>query len=130
MKIFEYLFFILYKWNIEFVKEKDVPIFYSILGVSIFQTLNIIAIYNYFHLYVFEFSKKIKDNTFLIIGGIIFIVFYLYFHSNKKYITILNNIYKSYLWNFLTVLYIALSIFLYIISLQIAREQNIFNSIN
>ena len=44
MNFFEYLFCRLYWWNTEVIKEKVTPLFYSILGLSVFHTYTIIVL--------------------------------------------------------------------------------------
>ena len=46
MNFFEYLFCRLYWWNTEIIKEKVTPLFYSILGLSVFHTYTIVPLYN------------------------------------------------------------------------------------
>ena len=46
MNFFEYLFCRLYWWNTEVIKEKVTPLFYSILGLSVFHTYTIVPLYN------------------------------------------------------------------------------------
>jgi hypothetical protein len=68
------------------IKEKDVPIFYSISGLSMFHTLSIIPLYGVMYVVLFK-SFYIKDivgiNPFFIIAIITFIINYFYFKKAK-----------------------------------------------
>ena len=46
MNFFEYLFCRLYWWNTVVIKEEVTPLFYSILGLSVFHTYTIVPLYN------------------------------------------------------------------------------------
>lgn len=37
MNFFEYLYCRLYWWNTEVIKEKDIPVYYSIMGIAVFH---------------------------------------------------------------------------------------------
>ena len=86
MNFFEYLFCRLYWWNTQIIKEKVVPIFYSISGLAMFHTLSIIPVYGIFYVFLFN-SYYVKDilgiNPFLIVAVISFILNYLYFRKQK-----------------------------------------------
>ena len=86
MNFFEYLFCRLYWWNTQIIKEKDIPIVYSISGLAMFQTLSIFPIYCILYVLLFD-SYHIKGtiglNPFLIIGIIIIFINYLYFRKPK-----------------------------------------------
>ena len=45
MNFFEYLFCRLYWWNTKIVKEKEMPVYYSIMGISVFHGFSVIPIF-------------------------------------------------------------------------------------
>lgn len=87
MNIFEYLFCRLYWWNTQIIKERAVPIFYSVTGLSVFQQFTIIPIYGLIYLLLYK-SYYLEDilgvvNPFLLIGLVIFLINICYFRKNK-----------------------------------------------
>jgi hypothetical protein len=82
MNFFEYLFCRLYWWNTQIIKEKDIPVVYSITGLSVFHGFSIIPLYGLMHIFIFK-SFYINDilgiDSFLLIGIIVFLIDYLYF---------------------------------------------------
>jgi len=88
MIFFEYLFCRLYWWNTQIVKEKDIPVFYSIVGLAAFHGFSIIPIFGFLYVLIFD-SYYIKDTVFglspfLIIGIITLVIDFLYFRNKQS----------------------------------------------
>ena len=52
MNFFEYLYCRLYWWNTEVIKEKEMPVYYSIMGISVFHGFSILPIFLTFNLQI------------------------------------------------------------------------------
>jgi hypothetical protein len=86
MNFSKYLFCRLYWWNTKIIKEKDIPIFYSITGLSVFHGFSIIPLYSIIHIFItksFSFGKIFGLKPFLVIGIIVFLIDLFYFSRNK-----------------------------------------------
>jgi hypothetical protein len=97
MNFFDYLFCRLYWWNTQIIKEKDIPVGYSVIGLSVFQTYSIAPIYEL--LYVLKICTGdlsiLNMNPFLLINAIILIVNYFYLKYEKdRYKVLLKKISK------------------------------------
>jgi hypothetical protein len=96
MNFFEYLFCRIYWWNTQIIKEKDIPIVYSITGLSVFQGFSIIPFYNVIYICIYK-SFYIKDilniSPYLLIGIIVLTIDYLYF-KKPRYIILLKKFNK------------------------------------
>jgi hypothetical protein len=90
MNFFEYLFCRLYWWNTKIIKETDIPVFYCVCGLSVFQTYSIMPIYILLYiLRVFNGDIDILNmSPYLLVNAIILIADYLYF-KKKKYTVLL-----------------------------------------
>ena len=62
MNFFEYLFCRLYWWNTKIVKEKEMPVYYSIMGISVFHGFSVIPIFGILYVLIFD-SFYIKDTA-------------------------------------------------------------------
>lgn len=86
MNFFEYLFCRLYWWNTQIIKENVVPVYYSALGLSGFQMLSMIPLYDIVYIYVYK-SFYIQDilgiNPYLIIVALFLVINLLYFQKSK-----------------------------------------------
>ena len=87
MNFFEYLFCRLYWWNTKIVKEKEMPVYYSIMGISVFHGFSVIPIFGILYVLIFD-SFYIKDTAigldpFLIIGIISVAIDFLYFRNKQ-----------------------------------------------
>ncbi len=84
MKFFDYLFCRLYWWFTVIIKEKDIPIGSSVIGLSNFQCFTIFPIYIITCSLIYH-SYSIKNilgiNPFFVIIGIFILI--NYFHFNK-----------------------------------------------
>jgi len=87
MNFFEYLFCRLYWWNTKIIKEDVVPIYYSRLGLAVFQGFTIIPFYAIFNVLLFgsfHIKKILEINPFIIIIAIAFVVNVLYFSKSRS----------------------------------------------
>jgi len=87
MNFFEYLFCRLYWWNTEIIKEKNMPVYYSIMGLSVFHGFSIIPIFDTLYVWIYN-SYYIKDiffglDTYLTIGIITLVIDFLYFRNKQ-----------------------------------------------
>ena len=88
MNFFEYLFCRLYWWNTEIIKEKDIPVFYSIVGLAVFHGFSIIPIFGF--LYVLIYNSYYIDESFLgmspflIIVIVALVINFLYFGKKQS----------------------------------------------
>jgi hypothetical protein len=86
MNFFEYLFCRLYWWNTQIIKEKEIPIFYSTTGLSVFQGFTIIPLYSVMKVWITEsflIGEIFGLSPFLIIGIIIFTIDFFYFSKKR-----------------------------------------------
>ena len=88
MNFFEYLFCRLYWWNTEIIKEKNIPVFYSIVGLAVFHGFSIIPILETLYVWVFD-SYYIKETFFglspyLTVGIIVLIIDFIYFRKKQS----------------------------------------------
>ena len=86
MNFFEYLFCRLYWWNTEVIKEEVTPLFYSILGLSVFHTYTIVPLYCILYVLIYD-SFYLEDilnlSPFVIINIIFFIIDLIYFRNKQ-----------------------------------------------
>ena len=86
MNFFEYLFCRLYWWNTQIIKENVVPVFYSIVGLSVFQWFSIIPFYDYIYVLLYN-SFYIEDlwgiNPYFIICAPLLLINFIYFRKNR-----------------------------------------------
>ena len=87
MNFFEYLFCRLYWWNTEIVKEKEIPVYYSIMGISVFHGFSILPIFDVLYVWIFD-SYYIENilfglDTYLVIGVIVLEIDFLYFRNKQ-----------------------------------------------
>ena len=88
MNFFEYLFCRLYWWNTKIVKEKEMPVYYSIMGISVFHGFSVIPIFGI--LYVLIYNSYYIDKTFLGMSPFLFFVLiamiinFLYFRKKQR----------------------------------------------
>ncbi len=87
MNFFEYLFCRLYWWNTKIIKEKDIPSFYSIIGISVFQTYTIVPLFCVLYVFIYD-SFYIKDiltlSPFFIINTVMAFIDYFYFNRRQS----------------------------------------------
>ena len=87
MNFFEYLFCRLYWWNTKIVKEKEMPVYYSIMGISVFHGFSVIPIFDVLYLWIFN-SYHIEKfifglNRYLTIGVVALGIDFLYFRNKQ-----------------------------------------------
>ncbi len=86
MNFFEYLFCRLYWWNTEVIKEKVTPLFYSILGLSVFHTYTIVPLYNIAFVLIYKtyyLEEILALSPYFIINIIFFIIDLIYFRNKQ-----------------------------------------------
>ena len=88
MNFFEYLFCRLHWWFTQIIKEKDkdVVIFYTKNGLSMFHTLTIFPVYCILYVLLFDsyhIGGTLGINPFLIIFIVVAFINYLYFRKSK-----------------------------------------------
>lgn len=87
MNFFEYLYCRLYWWNTEVIKERNTPVFRSIVGLAVFHGFSVIPIFGV--LYLLIYNSYYIDKTFfglspfLIIVIIAMIINFLYFRKKQ-----------------------------------------------
>ena len=88
MNFFEYFFCRFYWWNTEVIKEKVTPLFYSILGLSVFHTYTIVPLYCILYVLIYD-SFYLEDilnlSPFVIINIIFFITDLIFFSDGGFY---------------------------------------------
>ena len=87
MNFFEYLFCRLYWWNTKIVKEKEMPVYYSIMGISVFHGFSVIPIFDVLYLWIFN-SYHIEKfifglNPYLTIGVVALGIDFFYFRNKQ-----------------------------------------------
>ena len=87
MNFFEYLFCRLYWWNTKIVKEKEMPVYYSIMGISVFHGFSILPVFDILYVWIFD-SYYIENiffglDTYLVIGVIVLAIDFLYFRNKQ-----------------------------------------------
>ena len=87
MNFFEYLFCRLYWWNTKIVKEKEMPVYYSIMGISVFHGFSILPVFDVLYVWIFD-SYYIENiffglDTYLVIGVIVLAIDFLYFRNKQ-----------------------------------------------
>lgn len=113
---FNHLFYRVYWWNTEIVKENDIPIFSTILGVSAVHLFNILTTLFLILYYVILDIHFINKTVYVIISILIVLFNYLYFIRSNRYKIILkghkNNISRKSIRNkdIGIIIYIVLSV--------------------
>ncbi len=114
MMFFDYFFYRNYWWDIKIIKNKDYPIFASIVGVSFFQVMNVFFIKSFIQFQLLD-RKDVLDNEQNLLGiiivAIILVANYIYFNKSKRYKNIINkyrlwNSNRKYIYDILSVFYI------------------------
>ena len=88
MNFFDYMYCRLYWWNTKIIKEKETPTFYSIVGLSVFQSFGIIPIIDICGIFIGN-STYINavlsiSHFYLVLGIIVLIVDLIYYNKKKR----------------------------------------------
>ncbi len=88
MNLFDYMYCRLYWWNTKMLKEKETPSFYSIVGLSVFQSFGIIPIVDACGIFVWgsTYVNAILSvsHLYLILGLIILVVDSIYYDKERR----------------------------------------------
>jgi accessory gene regulator protein AgrB len=120
--LFDYLLYFIYTTYKRF-GEKDIPLFYSITILSLFQGFNIISIIELIDLYVYDLSFLLINKWYLIVAVVISIInAFIYSYKNRSKLVLEK--YKNPKYNshkYLIVTYVILSIITIIIVANLKR---------
>ena len=86
MNFFEYLFCRLYWWFTVVIKEKDIPVGSSVIGLSGFLLFSLVPFINVLYVLLYD-SYKVNDNPLgnnLYFAIILVIILINYFYFNKQ----------------------------------------------
>ena len=124
MYLFKHLFYRVYCWNINVIKEKDLPILSAYLFVSVLIGINIITLYSIIIIFVIKDSRLYPEWGYYIVMLVTFIPNYFYFIHRKKYKSILMeseiiNKSKKRKWDILVIIYLLLS---FIVGIYVINE--------
>ena len=88
MNLFDYMYCRLYWWNTKMIKEKETPSFYSIVGLSVFQSFGIIPIMDVCGIFVWDstYVNAILSvpHLYLILGVIILVIDSIYYNKERR----------------------------------------------
>src|SRR5690625_3233146 len=84
-KFFNHLFYRIYWWNKTIVKEKDFPVFSSLLGISVFHILNISTLIFIILVYIFKNPMVYPKWIHLIIMFAVLVLDYFIYIHKKRY---------------------------------------------
>lgn len=84
-KFFNHLFYRIYWWNKTIVKEKDFPVFSSLLGISVFHILNISTLIFIILVYIFKDPMVYPKWVHLIIMFVVLVLDYFIYIHKKRY---------------------------------------------
>jgi len=135
MNFFNYLFYRLYWLQTSILKEKDVPLFFAVLELSVLQGLNIIFIIEFFLFYILGLSFQLNKEIYIIIGLITFIIDFIYYKRKNRYRKIFkyfDQIEKKnkFIKDIFILIYVILTFILMIWLASEIREININNNFN
>lgn len=127
MKFFNYLFYRLYWWNSKIVSD-SMPVFSAILGISVFQSLNIIFILELIALANIPFVENILNNYLLLIGILTLFANLIYYLRHNLYKSLLKDnknieIKDRRKRDFVSICYIIITILLIAFTTINAREK-------
>lgn len=86
MNFFEYLFCRLHWWFTSVIKEKDVPVFYSISALSVLYSFTIFPIYSLIYVMIFKsfyLTNIFNLNPLLIIAVIMYTINFIHFRKKR-----------------------------------------------
>lgn len=90
-KFFNHLFYRVYWWNVKVVKESQLPLYSTVLGVSLFFYLNLSTVIFTILLYwVRDFSGFTKTQH-ILCGGIVLLIVYLTYVRTGRYEKVLKD---------------------------------------
>jgi hypothetical protein len=134
MIFFDYLFCRLYWWNTQIIKEKDIPVGYSVVGLSVFQACTVLPIYMllyYFKVWTGDYDILNIDPGFVFVT-IIIIANYFYFKKErytvllKKFDKMQKSIKRKI--DILCIVYILMIIISNVVIVIVYRAENVLNS--
>lgn len=88
--LFDHLFFRVYWWNYYIVKQGDLSLFSTLIGISIFKVLNISVIIFSIYIYLIKNIHSYPKLVHIIIMIFILIIDYLVYFYKGRYKLILN----------------------------------------
>jgi len=88
-KFFNHLFYRIHWWNVKIVKDKDLPIFSTLMGFSVFIIINLSTIIFAFYIFIWKNPLDYPKIVHFIIMVSVVVINYLIFIHNRKYIQIL-----------------------------------------
>ena len=92
LRFSNHLFYRIYWWNVRIVKEKDLPIFSALLGISILHILNVSAVIFAFYTFVLKDVQLYPKWLHILIMFLILAIDYFLFVHNGRYKTIISKI--------------------------------------
>lgn len=82
--MFDHLFYPIYWWNQNVVKERSLPVFSSLLGVSVFKVLNISTlIFSFLLLYTKDIKDYPKWLYVLMMLAVLITNYFIYIHKRR-----------------------------------------------
>lgn len=90
-QIFYQIFYRVYYWNINIIKEKDLPVLSSFLSVSALMGINIYSIMGIFSIFIIKDVKLYPDWIYLIVMFFSMTPNYFIFIRDRKYKNIIHD---------------------------------------
>jgi hypothetical protein len=97
MKLYRYLYYRLYSWNLKAWREKDLPQWNALFGVSFMMFLNLGLVgllLQTFGMNIFQRNELPKKELIVIMVGILILNYFLYIQKGK-YLTITKELKKE-----------------------------------
>ena len=85
LRFSNHLFYRIYWWNVRVVKEKDLPLFSALLGISIFHILNFSAVVFAYYIFVLKDVQLYPKWLHILFMLLILTIDYFVFVHNGRY---------------------------------------------
>ncbi len=127
IRLLDHLFYRMYWWNTNIVKEKDLTLFSALLGVATFHVINFSTLIFCYFVFVAKDVTTYPKWAHILLMITILIVDYIYFIHNCRYKKIVEDNFKSSRSelkrnDFYIIIYMSISIFAVIYIISKARE--------
>lgn len=89
VNFFDHLFYRIYWWNKKIVKENEIPVFSTLLGLSVFHVLNFTTIIFFYLVYIQKDPMAYPKSMHIGLMFIIFVIDYFIYINGGRYKRIL-----------------------------------------